>query len=290
MEWVETTGRTIEEAKNIALDQLGVAEDDADFEVVEEPKPGLFGRTRGEARVRARVRPTSPRGKGGERRERNARGGRNGKSRSNGAGNGRREGGRDEGRDNGRNENRSQNRSGDRDRPAREPREPREDRPPREKVDVDPAAVADTAVSFLNGLVAAFDLKADVVVNRDETELDVQVNGDELGLLVGPRGATLLAIQDLTRVASQRRLGDQDTRLRVDVAGYRERRKEALGRFALKVAEEVKESGSARVLEPMASADRKIVHDALIEVEGIVTRSTGEEPRRRVVVDLASAD
>jgi spoIIIJ-associated protein len=287
MEWVETTGRTIEEAKNIALDQLGVAEDDADFEVVDEPKPGLFGRTRGEARVRARVRPTSPRGKGGERRERNARGGRNGKGRSNGAGNGRREGGREGGRDGGRNENRSHNRSGDRDRPAREPRE---DRPPREKVDVDPAAVAESAVSFLNGLVAAFGLTADVVVNREETELDVQVNGEELGLLVGPRGTTLLAIQDLTRVASQRRLGDQDTRLRVDVAGYRERRKEALGRFALKVAEEVKESGSARVLEPMASADRKIVHDALIDVEGIVTRSTGEDPRRRVVVDLATAD
>ena len=142
----------------------------------------------------------------------------------------------------------------------------------------------------MNGLVAAFGLTADVVVNREETELDVQVNGEELGLLVGPRGTTLLAIQDLTRVASQRRLGDQDTRLRVDVAGYREHRKEALGRFALKVAEEVKESGSARVLEPMASADRKIVHDALIDVEGIVTRSTGEDPRRRVVVDLATAD
>jgi len=281
MEWVETTGRTIEEAKNIALDQLGVAEDDADFEVVEEPKPGLFGRTRGEARVRARVRPTSPRGKGGERRERNSRG-RNNKGRGE-SGNGRREGGRDGGRDGGRNENRSQKRE----RPAREPRE---DRPPREKVDVDPAAVAESATSFLSGLVTAFGLKADVVVNREDIELDVQVNGDELGLLVGPRGTTLLAIQDLTRVASQRRLGDQDTRLRVDVAGYRERRKEALGRFALKVAEEVKESGSARVLEPMASADRKIVHDALLEVEGIVTRSTGEEPRRRVVVDVASDD
>jgi spoIIIJ-associated protein len=281
MEWVETTGRTIEEAKNIALDQLGVAEDDADFEVVEEPKPGLFGRTRGEARVRARVRPTSPRGKGGERRERNSRG-RNNKGRGE-SGNGRREGGRDGGRDGGRNENRSQKRE----RPAREPRE---DRPPREKVDVDPAAVAESATNFLSGLVTAFGLKADVVVNREDTELDVQVNGDELGLLVGPRGTTLLAIQDLTRVASQRRLGDQDTRLRVDVAGYRERRKEALGRFALKVAEEVKESGSARVLEPMASADRKIVHDALLDVEGIVTRSTGEEPRRRVVVDVASDD
>ena len=281
MEWVETTGRTIEEAKNIALDQLGVAEDDADFEVVEEPKPGLFGRTRGEARVRARVRPTSPRGKGGERRERNSRG-RNNKGRGE-SGNGRREGGRDGGRDGGRNENRSQKRE----RPAREPRE---DRPPREKVDVDPAAVAESATNFLSGLVTAFGLKADVVVNREDIELDVQVNGDELGLLVGPRGTTLLAIQDLTRVASQRRLGDQDTRLRVDVAGYRERRKEALGRFALKVAEEVKESGSARVLEPMASADRKIVHDALLDVEGIVTRSTGEEPRRRVVVDVASDD
>ena len=70
MEWVETTGDTIEEAKSAALDQLGVAEDDAEFEVLEEPKQGLFGRTRGEARVRARVRPTSPRAKAGFRSQR----------------------------------------------------------------------------------------------------------------------------------------------------------------------------------------------------------------------------
>src|SRR5262249_47792537 len=63
MEWVETTGRTVEEAKELALDQLGVLEDDAEFDVVEEPRPGLFGRIRGEARVRARVRPTQPRPK-----------------------------------------------------------------------------------------------------------------------------------------------------------------------------------------------------------------------------------
>ena len=63
MEWVETTGKTVEEAKDAALDQLGVDEQDAEFEVVEEPKTGLFGRTRGEARVRARVRPTQPRPK-----------------------------------------------------------------------------------------------------------------------------------------------------------------------------------------------------------------------------------
>ena len=63
MEWVETTGRTIEEAKDAALDELGVDEQDAEFEVVEEPKVGLFGRLRSEARVRARVRPTRPRPK-----------------------------------------------------------------------------------------------------------------------------------------------------------------------------------------------------------------------------------
>src|ERR1700722_6390337 len=63
MEWVETTGRTVEEAKDAALDQLGVDEQDAEFEIVEEPKFGLFGRLRAEARVRARVRPTTPRPK-----------------------------------------------------------------------------------------------------------------------------------------------------------------------------------------------------------------------------------
>src|SRR5277367_3600766 len=65
MEWVETTGRTIEEAKEAALDQLGVDETDAEFVMVSEPRAGLFGRMRGEARVRARVRPTSPRPKRG---------------------------------------------------------------------------------------------------------------------------------------------------------------------------------------------------------------------------------
>src|SRR6187431_712813 len=69
MEWVETTGRTVEEAKARALDQLSVAEDDAEFELLDEPRAGLFGRLRGEARVRARVRPTQPRPKQ-ERRDR----------------------------------------------------------------------------------------------------------------------------------------------------------------------------------------------------------------------------
>jgi spoIIIJ-associated protein len=273
MEWVETTGDTLEEAKNLALDQLGVAEDDAEFEIIEEPRPGLFGRTRGEARVRARVRPTTPRGKT-ERRDRNGRGERSDRGE-------RRDGNRDR-----------NGRDGNRDRKPRNESRSRDEapRPPREKVDVDPAAVGAAAADFLNGLVSAFGTTGQVSVNREGEEIEVRVDGTELGLLVGPGGGTLLAIQDLTRVASQRRLGDQDTRLRVDIAGYRERRRAALGRFAEKVAEEVKATGSARRLEPMNSADRKIVHDTLIEFEGVTTRSEGEDPKRRVVVEPASAE
>lgn len=277
MEWVETTGETLEEAKNLALDQLGVAEDEAEFEIIEEPRPGLFGRTRGEARVRARVRPTTPRGKT-ERRDRNGRGERGE----------RRDGNRD-----GNRERSDRNGRGDRgDRKPRSESRPRDEapRPPREKVDVDPAAVGAAASEFLSGLVKAFGTTGQVTVNREEEEIEVRVDGTELGLMVGPGGATLMAIQDLTRVASQRRLGDQDTRLRVDIAGYRERRKAALGRFAEKVAEEVKATGSARRLEPMNSADRKIVHDTLIEFEGVTTRSEGEDPKRRVVVEPATAE
>lgn len=282
MRSVETTGKTIEDAKREALDQLGVAEDDAEFEVLDEPSAGLFGRVRGEARVRAWVRPTTPRGKterNDRRRSSNTRSGgdRNGRSDRNGRG----------GRD-GRNGERSERRE----RPARAPRAERperddEDRAPREPVD--PNLVTEAASEFLKGLVTAFGVTADVSIERTDDEIDARVDGDELGLMVGPRGSTLLAIQDLTRVASQRRLGDQETRLRVDIAGYRERRREALSRFALKVAEDVKETGESRVLEPMPSADRKVVHDTLMEVDGVQTRSEGEEPRRRIVVEPADA-
>lgn len=289
MEWVETTGRTIDEAKNAALEMLGVDVDDAEFEILEEPKPGLFGRTRGEARVRARVRPTQVRPKT-ERRDRR-RGGRSEGNRSEGS---RNEGGRERSGSKGpRTGGQGGGNGGERKpRQERAPRAPREEREPREdrpKGDpVDPAVVGAQAVSFLEGVTNAFGLSAKVVLVREDEEMEVQVNGDDLGLLVGPKGNTLLALQDLTRVVAQRRLGDHDTRLRVDVAGYRERRRDALSRFAMKVASDVMETGKPRVLEPMASADRKVVHDTLAEVAGVSTRSRGEDPYRQIVVEPAA--
>lgn len=273
MEWVEVTAESIEDAKALALDRLGVDDAEAEFEVLEEPKAGLFGRTRGEARVRARIKPSSVRVKA-DRRDRRGKPATERQAKP-------------------RNDRGDRRSRGDRpqrqSRPEREPREPGEDRAPREDLPpVDPTTVSAAATTFLEGLVKSAGLAGSVSAKIDGEHIDIDVLGDDLGFLVGTKGATLLAVQDLTRVVSQRRLGDHDTRLRVDVAGYREKRREALTRFALKVAGDVKTSGQARALEPMNSSDRKIVHDALTEVEGISTRSEGSDPFRRVVVALAS--
>lgn len=309
MEWVETTAKTVDDAKSAALDRLGVAADEAEFDVVEEPKPGLFGRTRGEARVRARVKPATVRPKNDRRRKssrdraagKDARADRTpkesvttpdvapaatsdtsdtpaadptpdtssteatvvstGTSATSGDETGRADGRRN--RD--RNENQEQNMNGD-------------------SETVSPHEVGDAAVSFMDGLVDAFGAEGSTELTIEGIELDVAVTGSELGLLVGPSGRTLNAIQDLARVAAQRRLGDHETRLRIDVAGYRARRSDALSRFARDVAGQVRESGVARSLEAMSSADRKVVHDALNEEDGVSSRSEGDDPNRRVVV------
>jgi spoIIIJ-associated protein len=299
MEWVTISAATVEDAKMMALDQLGVAAEDAEIEVVEEPRSGLFGRTRGEAKVRARVKPAAvrtTRRERGERGERRSGRGRDGERGGNPAGRGergergpRREASRDarsrserfEGRRNEPHDNDEGDENGTDDAAADGTRR----RPDTPKVPV--TAVRDAATTFLEGLFTAAGLTARVESTIDGEEIEVMVQGEELTLFVGPRGATLTTLQDVTRVVSQRRLGDHDTRLRLDVGGYRQRRKDALGRFALKVANDVLESGTPRILEPMNSADRKIVHDTLAEMTGIVTHSEGDDPFRRVVVSRA---
>lgn len=289
MEWVTTTGKTVEEATDLALDQLGIDVDEAEIEVIEEPRSGLFGRTRGEAKVRARVRPTEVRPKRDtrrrERRGGEARGGASGESselrerseersgEQSGNRTPRSRGGRDGG--NGRRSS-AQERTKEKDVDTDQDREP-----------VDPAAVGAAAVTFMEGLTAAFGASATVELQQDDTEIEVRVNGDDLGLLVGPGGRTLTAIQDLARVAAQRRLGDHDTHLRIDVAGYRERRTASLQAFARKIAAQVRETGKAVAIEPMASPDRKVIHDVLSTEDGVTTRSQGEDPNRRVIVSPA---
>jgi len=140
---------------------------------------------------------------------------------------------------------------------------------------------------FIIDLLSAFgrsDATVTVTLSEDEA-IEAAVDGPELGLLVGQKGVTLQAVQELVRSMVQRRfVGQTHARVRIDVAGYRARRKVALERFAREVAESVKASGVAKALDPMGSADRKVVHDAVNEMEGVSTVSEGEDAARRVVI------
>ncbi len=143
-----------------------------------------------------------------------------------------------------------------------------------------------TVRTFLEDLLDAFDVEATIAVEHpDEETIEVAVQGGDLGLLVGPKGQTLQAIQELGRSVLQRqRPAETHARLRLDIAGYRQRRREALERFTLEVVEQVRASSAATALEPMAPPDRKVVHDVVNEIDGFTTWSEGEEPNRRVVI------
>ena len=141
------------------------------------------------------------------------------------------------------------------------------------------------AREFLEGLTGRMSLATTVDTSEPEEDtVELNLHGNDLGLLIGPKGATLLAIQDLTRTVVQRKTSANNGRIMVDVAGYRRKRKDALAKFARQVAAEVQTTGSRRVLEPMSAADRKVVHDTVNQIEGVATISEGEDPRRRVVI------
>jgi len=323
MEWVETTGPTVEAALDAALDELGVDEDEVEFEVIQEAKSGLFGRIGGNpARIRARVKPISREKPGDRNRNRSGRPGRkgggkggNGKGGAKAArpaadgasatavatagsgiaspaessapppaeetqsGNG---AGQEPARSGNRRRRRSRGRGGNGG--GQRPQQEDSDVSTTTTEDVPIGEQADVADEFMRGLVAAFGVPAEVSVTIDDDVVLVDVEGDDLGLLVGPKGATLRAIEDLVRTVVQRRTDGHGARIHVDVGGYQAKRRAALERFARELAERVAADGQELALEPMPAADRKVVHDTVATIDGVTTTSEGEEPRRRVVL------
>lgn len=155
---------------------------------------------------------------------------------------------------------------------------------------LDVEAQREAVEEFLSGLVTAFGRPESTVAVEvvEEDTIEADVSGEELGLLVGPKGQTLQAVHELIRSMVQRRfVGESHARVRVDIAGYRQRRREALERFTRTIADDVLSSGEAKALDPMLASDRKVVHDTANEIEGISTRSEGEDPSRRVVIQPA---
>ena len=145
----------------------------------------------------------------------------------------------------------------------------------------------DEAKKFLNSVFAAMNMVVTVDVNYDEAEknMDIELSGEEMGVLIGKRGQTLDSLQYLVSLVVNK--GEEDyIRVKVDTENYRQRRKETLENLAKNISYKVKRTKRPVSLEPMNPYERRIIHSALQNDKYVTTHSEGEEPFRRVVVSL----
>ncbi|MFN2611522.1 MAG: RNA-binding cell elongation regulator Jag/EloR [Actinomycetota bacterium] len=153
--------------------------------------------------------------------------------------------------------------------------------PPEDRQEVLEDARED-ALDFLEGILDSIDLEGEVTVEIEDDSLVAEIKGADVGVLIGRKGQTLDAIQELLRSVVQRQAQTR-VRTRLDIEGYRTRRKETLEKEAVELANRALEEGEIE-LEPMSAFERKIVHDAVSDIEGVTSFSEGEEPRRRVIL------
>ena len=142
-------------------------------------------------------------------------------------------------------------------------------------------------LEFLNNVFRAMDMEVEVLVNVNETnrQIDVELKGDDMGVLIGKRGQTLDSLQYLTSVAINKS-SENYYKVKVDTEDYRKRRKETLENLARNIAYKVKKTRRSVALEPMNPFERRIIHSALQNDRYVTTHSEGDEPYRHVVVTL----
>ena len=228
--WIETTGRSEEDAIAAALFQLGLDRDDVSVEVIERAKSGFLGFGGNPAKVRV-----------------------------------------------------SYEVPGEEETPAAE-----EVKAP--VAELEPAAEDDPKAmkirEFLEGLMEHLNVQATPDIYRSETGYKVILQGHGLGAIIGRRGETLDAIQQLTNYSVNRGQSKR-VRIHIDAEGYRAKREESLQRLAVKVAGKVVKYRKNMTLEPMNAYERHVIHAALQDYPNVTTYSTGVEPNRRTVVAYA---
>lgn len=147
--------------------------------------------------------------------------------------------------------------------------------------------IEDKATDFLKEVFGAMDLGVEINIklNEEEKELEINLSGDEMGILIGKRGQTLDSLQYLVSLVVNKESEDY-LRVKLDTENYRERRKETLETLAKNIAYKVKRTRRSVSLEPMNPYERRIIHSALQNDKYVFTRSEGEEPFRHVVIAL----
>lgn len=255
MNVVEKTGKTVEDAVKAALTELGVSRDQVDVDILEASKSsilGLFGGRNAKVRVTVKEPAAAP-------------------------------------------EPEVVEEAPVEEAPAEEVVEPEapaaESKAPAAKPQVDKEeerkAAANAAKAFLENIFKAMgmDLMIEKFINRKEDEIVLKIHGDGIGVLIGKHGQTLDALQYLTNLAANK--GHKDwNRIILDAENYRERRRQTLERLAKNLADRVKRTRKKAMLEPMNPYERKIVHLSLQNDPVVTTYSEGEEPYRKVVIDL----
>ncbi|MBF7081377.1 protein jag [Desulfallas sp. Bu1-1] len=202
MNYIEKTGRTVDEAVESALKEMNLTRDQVEVEVLEEPTKGLFGILGGKpARVRV-MKKDSP---------------------------------------------------------------------------------SERARELLEKVMQTMNLNVDIEVNEKNEKILININGPDLGILIGRRGETLDALQYLVNLSSNKNM-EKRKRILIDIEGYRKRREETLKKLAYKLADKARQRGRNVVLEPMNSMERRIIHTALQDREDIYTFSEGEEPYRKIII------
>ena len=270
--YLDLKAKTSEVAVKAAMIEFGVQDiNELSVEVIQEPETGFLGRVTSPGVYRV----TKKTAKNRRSKQRNRKGGRNPSGEK-------------------------PNQSGNRERTDRKSaknggakggsRPQRPKRPERAVSDDRPAVSieeqASIAKDFLEGLVEAYGLEGVVTTNVDDDVIVADVSGDQTEALVGVRGSVRSAIHELTRTVLQRYATDS-ARLRLDIAGYGERRRQALAIYGEQLIEQLKAEGGEIMLEPMSPADRKVIHDVAAAHEGVTSYSEGEPPRRYVVLSVA---
>ncbi len=153
-----------------------------------------------------------------------------------------------------------------------------------------PKTAVDDAKYFVSELLAKIGLKAELHIKLDKNIINIEVSGDKMGLLIGKRGDTLDAVQMLTVLYVNRNKNMPYVKVNIDTENYRSKREETLIRLAHGLERSVLRDKKSITLEPMTANERRIIHSALQNNPRIKTHSVGEEPNRRMVVSLAKND
>jgi spoIIIJ-associated protein len=291
MEWVEVTGTTVDVAVEAAVTELGLESvDQAEVEVIQEGKAGFLGVGARLAIVKVSRKP----------RKRNRRNRRGSKDSSNDGQQKKTPEKQRKTPEKQKSGNAAGSRNGKGSRPSnkKKPVESKENGSSKERRAMDSKATAEpkkdkpetsiedqakVAEDFLSGLLKSFGLEGEIQTRIEDDVLYLDLVGEQTEALVGPKGATMYAVLELTRTTVQRHTFGAP-RMRIDIAGYGARRREALTIYTAKLVEQVKENGGEAMMEPMNAADRKVIHDAAAEFDGVKTYSEGEDPRRAVVI------